>query len=120
MQDYRKLYVWKKAHQLALDVFADSAAHFTTPQTWEIRTQVHKAAISIPSNIAEGAGRGSQSDFRRFGFYSLGSTNELEYDFLLATDLRFIPVDLHDRRAAQIAEVRRMLSSFLQSLESGH
>ena len=57
--------------------------------------------------------------FRRFGFYSLGSTNELEYDFLLAKDLRFIPAALHDHRAEQIAEVRRMLSSFVQTLHSG-
>jgi four helix bundle protein len=49
-------------------------------------------------------------------FYSLGSVNELEYDLLLATDLRFLPVGLHDSRAEQIQEVRRMLSSFAQTL----
>src|SRR5215203_2559981 len=66
MQDYRKLLVWQKAHRLALDVYADSAAHLAIRPAWELRSQVHKAAISIPSNLAEGAGRGSQPDFCRF------------------------------------------------------
>ena len=117
MQDYRKLLVWQKAHRLALDVYADSAAHLATRPAWELRSQVHRAAISIPSNLAEGAGRGSQPDFRRFGFYSLGSTNELEYDLLLARDLRFLPVELHADLTTQIEEVRRMLSRLVQSLK---
>ncbi|MGH8637973.1 MAG: four helix bundle protein, partial [Burkholderiales bacterium] len=79
MQDYRKLHVWQKAHILALDMYADSAIHLTTPRAWPLRDQMHRAAISIPSNIAEGAGRGSNPDFRRFLFIGLGSTNELEY-----------------------------------------
>jgi four helix bundle protein len=118
MQDYRRLFVWQKAHSLALDVYADSAKYLAHRPAWELRGQVHGAAISVPSNIAEGSGRGSNSDFRRFCFYSLGSVNELEYDLLLAKDLRFLPVGLHDSRAEQIQEVRRMLSSFAQTLET--
>ena len=117
MQDYRKLFVWQKAHKLTLQLYADSANYLAHRPAWELRSQVHGAAISVPSNIAEGAGRGSNSDFRRFCFYSLGSLNELEYDLLLAKDLRFLPVELHDHRAEQVQEVRRMLSSFAQSLE---
>jgi four helix bundle protein len=116
MQDYRKLFVWQKAHRLTLDVYADAAKYLAHRPAWELRGQLHGAAISVPSNIAEGSGRGSNSDFRRFCFYSLGSVNELEYDLLLAKDLRFLPVGLHDSRAEQIQEVRRMLSSFAQTL----
>ena len=75
-----------------------------------------RAAISIPSNIAEGAGRGSDPDFRRFLWHSLGSCNELEYDLLLARDLRLLPVEIHTRLAGQTEEVRRMLSGLVQSL----
>ena len=118
MQDYRKLFVWQKAHQLALDAYADSAKYLTHRAAWELRGQVHGAAISVPSNLAEGSGRGSNSDFRRFCFYSLGSINELEYDLLLAKDLRFLPLSVHQGRAEQIQEVRRMLSSFVQTLDT--
>ena len=118
MQDYKKLYVWQKAHKLTLEVYADAAKYLAVRPAWELRGQLHGAAISIPSNIAEGAGRGSNPDFRRFCFYSLGSINELEYDLLLAKDLRFLPVELHDRRGEQLREVRRMLSRFAQTLET--
>ena len=116
MQDHRNLRVWQKAHRLALEVYADSAQHLAHRDAWELRGQVHTAAISIPSNLAEGSGRASNSDFRRFCFYSLGSVNELEYDLLLAKDLRFLPPGVHDSRAEQIQEVRRMLVSFTQTL----
>jgi four helix bundle protein len=64
MQDYRKLFVRQKAHKLALDVYADSAKYLAHRPAWELRGQVHGAAISVPSDIAEGSGRGSNSDFR--------------------------------------------------------
>lgn len=90
MQDYRKLVVWQKAHELALNVFAISA-HLKAPESWALRDQVLRAAISIPSNIAEGRGRGSDADSCRFLWHSLGSCNELEYDLLLANDLSVLP-----------------------------
>jgi four helix bundle protein len=80
---------------------------------------MYRAAISIPSNIAEGAGRGTNPDFRRFLFVSLGSANELEYHFLLAKDLKFVPGHVHLGRTRQIEEVRRMLCSFAEALTGG-
>src|SRR5690349_25064948 len=115
MQDYRNLYVWQKAHQLTLSTYAISA-YLQKPDAWPLRDQVFRAAISIPSNMAEGAGRGSNPDFRRFLFHSLGSCNELEYDLLLARDLRFLPPASHTRLAGQLEEVRRMLSALIKSL----
>ena len=118
MQDYRQLDVWKKAHRLALDTYADSAEYLGNPDGWALRDQIRRAAISIPSNIAEGAGRSSDPDFRRFLFHSLGSANELEYDLLLARDLGLLPVPLHEKRGREIAEVRRMLSGLIARLTS--
>jgi four helix bundle protein len=116
MQDYRKLTVWQKAHELTLGVYADSAKFLVQPLAWGLRDQTTRAALSIGSNIAEGAGRDGVSEFRRFLFYSLGSTNELEYDLLVARDLSFIASDLHRQRAEQVEEVRRMLSSLVKRL----
>ena len=115
MQDYRNLRVWQKAHTLTLATYA-VAAHLQKPDAWPVRDQMFRAAISIPSNIAEGAGRSSDLDFRRFLWHSLGSCNELEYDLLLARDLRFLPVELHRRLAGQLEEVRCMLSGLVQRL----
>jgi four helix bundle protein len=79
-----------------------------------LRDQILRAATSIPSNIAEGAARGSDKDFRRFLWHSLGSCNELEYDLLLARDLRLVPRDLHGTLVQQIEDVRRMLSGLVK------
>lgn len=116
MQDYRKLKVWQKAHRLALDTFAISA-YFKEPEAWALRDQVLRAAVSIPSNIAEGSGRGSNPDFKRFLWHSLGSCNELEYDLLLACEVRFLPASKHGHLAMQVAEVRRMLTGFVETIE---
>ena len=116
MQDYRKLVVRQKAHRLVLDTYADSSTHLRQPDAWPVRDQLRRAAISIASNIAEGTGRGSDQNFRRFLFHSLGSTNEVEYDFLLARDLGFLPIPLHEQRAREIEEVRRMLSGLIVTI----
>lgn len=116
MQDYRKLRVWQEAHALAVATYAVSAL-LSEPAAWPLRTQLLRAAISIPSNIAEGSGRGSDADFRRFLFHSLGSINELEYDLLLARDLGFLPAAQQMRYAGQIEVVRRMLSGLISELK---
>ncbi len=116
MQDYRKLFVWQKAHQLALETYAISA-HLQQPSAWPLRDQLLRAVISVPSNIAEGTGRGSDPDFRRFLWHSLGSCNELEYDLLLARDLRFLTPALHTPLAGHVEEVRRMLSGLIETMK---
>ena len=118
MQDYRNLKVWQKAHQLTLRTYAFSAT-LTTPPAWPLRDQMIRAAISVPSNIAEGAGRGTDPDFARFVTYSLGSSNELEYLLLLARDLRFLPPDMFGQMCDQLTEVRRMLHGLLSQLKPG-
>ena len=117
MKDYRKLQVWQKAHRLTLHTY-EVPAYLVRPEAWPLRDQLLRAAISIPSNIAEGAGRSSDPDFSRFLWHSLGSCNELEYDLLLARDLRFLQDPLHSRLATQLEEVRRMLTGLVRSLKS--
>jgi four helix bundle protein len=116
MQDYRKLMVWQKAHRLALSTYGISA-YLKAPEGWPLRDQVLHAAISIPSNMAEGAGRGSDADFKRFLWHSMGSCNELEYDLYLARDLTFLPEADHTRLAGQLVEVRRMLTGLIESIK---
>jgi four helix bundle protein len=115
MQDYRKLQVWQKAHKLALSSY-EVSAYLQKPDGWPLRDQLLRAAISTPSNIAEGRGRGSDADFRRFLWHSLGSCNELEYDLLLARDLKLLPGPMHARLTGQVEEVRRMLVGLIQSM----
>ena len=117
MQNFRKLQVWKKSHQLALDIYA-LAPRLQGREAWPLRDQMFRAAISISSNIAEGTGRGSDPDFRRFLWIALGSCNELDAQLLLGRDLQLIPGEAHTRVGNGLSEVRRMLIGLIQTLRS--
>jgi four helix bundle protein len=117
MRDFKELKVWQKAHQLVLAVYRDTTA-FPADERFGLTAHLRKTALSIPSNIAEGCGRQTDRDLGRFLSIAAGSANELDYQLLLARDLGFLPEDTHRILSEQVAEVRRMLFRFLQSLEA--
>ncbi|MCZ6445408.1 MAG: four helix bundle protein [Planctomycetota bacterium] len=77
MQDFRNLEVWQRAYALALDVYRASR-HFPREEIYSLTSQVRRCSISIPSNIAEGCGRQTDADFKRFLHIAMGSAAELE------------------------------------------
>jgi len=90
VQDFRKLAVWRRSHELTLFTYRNTV-DFPDFERFCLTQQMRKAAISVESNIAEGSSRGSDSDFRRFLFMSLGSLAELETQALIAKDLGYLP-----------------------------
>jgi four helix bundle protein len=116
MQDYRKLRVWQRAHQMAVDAYT-LPKYLKQPEGWPLRDQILRAAISIQANVAEGAGRGSNPDFIRFCWHSMGSCNEFESDILLAHNVKLIPSDIHTRLGNEVSEIRRMLTRFMETLK---
>ena len=116
MQNFRNLLVWKKSHALALQIYG-LAPHLRVRESWPLRDQMFRAAISISSNIAEGTGRGSDPDFRRFLWNALGSTNELDAQLLLGKDIGFLAGELHTRLGKDLSEVRKMLIGLIQVLK---
>lgn len=85
MGDFKKLAVWEKAHRLTLAVYRASGS-FPKDELYGLMSQIRRAAASIPTNIAEGSGRGGDRELVRFLHIALGSANELEYQLLLAKD----------------------------------
>lgn len=119
MSDYRKLVVWQKARELVVSVYR-ATGNFPQAEMFGMTSQIRRAVASIPANIAEGAGRGSSTDFIRFLRIALGSINELETHLLISNDLGFLSTDAHQPLAQKIVEVRRMLSGLINHLSSGH
>jgi four helix bundle protein len=115
VSDYRSLAVWQKAHQLTLSSYRVTG-QFPKEELYGLASQIRRAASSIPANIAEGSGRGSNPDFIRFLRIALGSVNELEYHFLLARDLNFLDTENYDQLCAAIIELRRMLHGLISKL----
>ena len=115
MSDYASLHVWRKAHQLALDIYQLSA-RLPRSETYGLQAQLRRAAVSIPSNLAEGTGRTTRRDFARFVSIAIGSANELHYQLLLTKELGYVDTIVVDDARARAAEVRRMLSSLRNRL----
>ncbi len=116
MGNYQDLAVWKKAHQLVLMVYKVTKS-FPQEELYGLTSQIRRAALSIPTNIAEGSGRGSDCDFARFCQISYGSVNELEYHFIVARDLEFITSTIYDSLQQALVEVRRMLAKLISTLQ---
>ena len=107
MQDFRRLKVWQKGHQLTLDVY-NVTSSFPRSEQYGLTSQIRRSASSIPANIAEGCGRDGDAELARFLQIGMGSASELEYHILLARDLKFIDTETHSRLNAQIVEVKSM------------
>jgi four helix bundle protein len=87
VSDFKKLKVWRKAHALALNVHRASLK-IRGAQFVSLRSQLTRAAFSIPTNIVEGNGQESPQQFARFVRFSLNSSSELEYHLMAARDVR--------------------------------
>ncbi len=116
MQDHRKLLVWQKAHTLAVQV-SEAVRLVTRRDRSGMASQASRAALSIPSNIAEGCARGSNRDFARFLRIAIASASELDYQLEYARDAKLISKEQVDRLLKQVIEVRRMLYGLLKRVE---
>ena len=116
MQDFRKLLVWKKSHALVLEAYRVSR-DFPRDELFGLTSQMRRCAVSMPSNIAEGCGRGSDPDFARFLLMAMGSSSELEYQLLLSKDLGYLDTALHQNLETKVIEVKRMLASLINKVK---
>jgi four helix bundle protein len=108
MSDFKRLKVWRKAHAVALNVHR-TASRIRGSDNASLRSQMLRAALSIPTNIVEGTGQQSGKEFGRFLSISLKSTSELEYHLIVARDLKAISANDFISLSAQTIEVRKML-----------
>ena len=88
MRDFKKLLIWQKGFQIAIKSFK-IVSLFPKEEKYGLSNQITKAAVSIPSNIAEGSSRSSMKDYNRFLEISLGSAFELETQLLIADAVNF-------------------------------
>ena len=117
MRNFRQLDVWRKAHELTLEVYR-LTANFPNQERYGLTSQLQRASASIGANLAEGCGRETDADFKRFVQMACGSACEVEYHLLLAMDLSLINIATHEKLNANVNEVKRMLVGLTRYLES--
>ena len=120
MKNYKELTVWRKAHEMTLDVYGATRA-FPKEELYGLTSQLRRSAASIGANIAEGSGRRSNNEICRFLQIARGSASETEYHILLARDLNLLREEDFQRLSRQADEVQRMLTALIQSFhQQGH
>jgi four helix bundle protein len=118
MSDYRTLEAWQKSHQFVLALYSATAG-YPPDERFGLTSQTRRAGASIAANLAEGAGRESDRDFSRFVTMAIGSSNEVEYQLLLARDLGYMSPAAFDALTNEVGGIRSMLNRLRQSLSKG-
>lgn len=117
MKDFRSLKVWEKSHALTLAIYKATEG-FPKQELYSLTNQIQRAAVSIPANIAEGCGKDSDAELKRYFTIAMGSASELEYLLLLAHDLGYLQEKVYQSMQTELVETRKMLNAFIQKLKS--
>ncbi len=117
MQNFRNLNVWHRGHQLTLEIYKVTKS-FPKNELYGLTSQLRRACSSIPTNLAEGCGQGSDAQLARFAQIAMGSASEVEYHLLLAKDLEYLSETIYSQLNAQIIEIKKMLTSFVKKLKA--
>ncbi len=109
---YRDLQVWQKAMELVFCIY-EITQDFPKHELYGLTRQLRRAAVSVPSNIAEGKGRSSDKDWCVFLYHARGSLHELETQLLIASHLGYLQSAEAQRINHQVAEIARMLNGLI-------
>ncbi len=116
MRDYKSLSFWKKSHELAKEIYFITH-HFPKNELYGITSQLRRAILSIPTNIAEGCGRQSRNELKRFLIIASGSAAEVEYLLFFAWEIDLIKKEQYEQLNQQILEIKKTLTSYKNKIE---
>jgi four helix bundle protein len=116
MKNFKGLKVWQKGFEIAAGSFRLTET-FPKEERFGLSSQITRAAVSIPANIAEGSSRGSEKDYKRFLQIALGSGFELETHLLIAETANYGSKEIRDQMLRAIDEEQKMLIAFIKKIE---
>jgi len=116
MNRYKNLNVWRRSVEFATKVY-EVTANFPPEEKYGLTSQMRRCAVSIPSNIAEGASRSSKKDFKLFLEYAYGSANELETQLHISSNLKYVNPESYESLTNEIEEIQKMIYSFSKTLK---
>ncbi len=116
MKNFKNLKVWQKGIDLVVETY-NKIEKFPKEELFGLTSQIKRSAISIPSNIAEGSGRGTDKDFNRFLDVALGSSFELETQLIIANRLKFLNDKDYSALSEQLDEEQKMIIGLQKKLK---
>lgn len=115
MHDYKKLNVWKESIELITEVYK-TTSKFPSTEKFGLVSQINRCAVSIASNIAEGAGRNTDGEFRQFLGTAKGSSYELETQLIVSNNLGYISSEELNDLMEKLGYVQKMIHNLIKSL----
>lgn len=116
MNRFKNLQIWKRAVVLATEVYK-LTQNFPDEEKYGLISQLRRCVVSISSNIAEGAGRNTDKDFKPFLSIAYGSSYELETQIIIAANLEFLEKSECEELCSEISELQKMIYSFSKKLD---
>lgn len=107
MHNLKELKIWNKSIELATEIYKVTST-FPKEETYGLTSQIRRSAVSIPSNIAEGAGRNSKGEFKQFLGIANGSAYELQSQILISSNLNLIDTEITTKILNKIEEIQKM------------
>lgn len=115
MRDFRNFKIWEISHQLTLKIYRITK-QFPKEEIYALTSQIKRSSYSIPTNIAEGCGRGSNKEFAHFLQIAIGSAYELDYQILLAKDLDYINEEMYQELNKEISSLQKQIAALLKKV----
>ena len=119
LKNYKELKVWEKAYKLCLDIYTVTK-RFPKEEIYGLTSQVRRSAVSIPSNIAEGYGRKTTSEYVRFLYIAYGSVCDLKTHTMISGDLGYVGKERSQVLRKEIGGAERMLKALIISQKNKH
>ena len=116
IRNFRDLQVWQLSKRLVTDIYQHTA-QFPTKETYGLAQQLQRAAVSVPSNIAERHARGSRKEYTQFLVIARGSLAEIETQLELAVDLGYLRLDALAETFMRIEQLNKMIRTLIQALK---
>jgi four helix bundle protein len=117
MKDFRNLKVWEKSHQLSIFIYK-TTVKFPKNELYGLTNQIRRASTSIGANIAEGCGKDTDAELKRYLQIAMGSSSELDNFLLLARDLEYLDGKEYNTLQSELTKLRKMLNAFIQKLKA--
>jgi len=117
MRDFQQLEFWQRSHKLTLQVYYITKS-FPKEEIYGLTAQMRRSASSIPTNIAEGCGRTTTAELKRFFVIAAGSSSELQYQLILSKDLGYIDESVFKEFHNELIQIRKMLYRYSEQLKA--
>lgn len=115
MRNFRKFIVYQNSIQFVKSIYSITAG-WPASENFGLTSQINRAAVSIPSNIAEGSSRKSEKDFSRFLEMALGSAYEVETQLVVSKDIKYITESIFEELIAELIIIQKQLTSLITTL----